>query len=272
MGTSSWVLPIFDRVALEHDVVAVFTRAPKPAGRKKVLTPSPVHEWANTNKIPVYTNIGDLEKLAHPDVIVVASYGVILRDWVLNFARLGCINVHPSLLPKYRGPSPMISAIMNGDTGSGVCLMKLSAAVDAGDIFVCEKFPIAPDDVIGTVEKNVGTIAADMVSRYLAAPENYPAHPQVGVPTFTHKVTGDDEWIDWAKTPAQIHNQIRSVGGRTMIKIGDDMMTAKVLETRISNDQTLEIMRLQPAGKNPMTYRDFQNGARGRDIKFLNKQ
>lgn len=271
MGTSSWVLPIFERVANEHTVTAVFTRAPAPVGRKKILTPSPVHEWANGRNISVYTDINELKTLPNPDAIVVASYGVILRDWVLEYARLGCINVHPSLLPKYRGPSPMLTPILNGDTESGVCLIQLAAEIDAGDIFMCEKFPIAPNDTIADVEKTVGNLSANMVSGYLANPEKYPAHAQIGEPTFCRKFTGDDEWIDWNKTSTQIHNQIRSIGGRTRVQIGDDIVTAKILETIVKNDGTLEIIRLQPAGKNPMSYRDFQNGTRGKEIKFLNK-
>ena len=294
MGTSSWVIPIFDRMANEHDVVGVFTRAPKPVGRKQILTQSPVHIWAESHNIPVYTKISDfgflisdLDKKNHNseirnqksiDAIIVASYGVILKDNVLNAARLGCINVHPSLLPAYRGPAPMATSIYNGDTESGICIMQVTAEVDAGDIYMCRKFPIGENDTNADVESRVGNMAAEMLSEFLAAPEKYPPQKQTGEPTFTRKWTGDDELIDWTRTPREIHNQVRAIGGRTKI----NGLDVKILETRINDvgancirptntvgvcDTPLQITRVQPAGKNPMPWRDFVNGQRGK-IEF----
>jgi methionyl-tRNA formyltransferase len=105
MGTPGFVVPIFDKIASGHEVSAVFTRAPKPAGRKQIITKSPVHEWAESRGIPVHTSIREFDSpqspAPGPDFIIVAAYGVILRDNVLNAAP--CINIHPSDLPKYRG-------------------------------------------------------------------------------------------------------------------------------------------------------------------------
>ena len=266
MGTSSWVIPVFDRVAGEHDIAAVFTRAPKPTGRKQILTKSPVHIWAEQRGIPVYTSTKDFDNvndnIQSLDAIVVASYGVILRDNVLNAARLGCINIHPSLLPKYRGPAPIVTAVLNGDTQSGVCIMKVTADVDAGDVFMCRPFAIGENDNNADVEKLVGEMSTDMLSEFLAAPEKYPARPQVGTPTFTRKFTGDDEIIDWSRSPRVIHNLVRAIGGRTKI----NGMDVKILETKISANQ-LEIIRVKPAGKKTMPWRDFVNGQRGK-IEF----
>lgn len=269
MGTSWWVIPVFDRIALDHDVVAVFTRAPKPAGRKKIITKSPVHVWAESHGIPVYTNINDLtnpeNNIAQPDFIIVASYGVILKQPALEFAKRGIINIHPSLLPLYRGPSPMLTSIYNGDSESGVCLMNMVAAVDAGDIYMCRKFDIGENDTIGVVEEKVGKIAADMIVDYFKDPLSYPARQQSGAPSFSRKFTGQDEVIDWKRNAFDIHNQVRSIGGRTKIN-GHDV---KILETRLSDSNGgtpacgLEILRVQPAGKNPMSWRDFLNGVRG---------
>jgi len=265
MGTSSWVIPIFDRAADEHEIVAVFSRAPKPAGRKKVLTRSPVHEWAEKRRLKVLTSIKDFNandyRLMTIDYIVVASYGVILKDNVLNFAPT--INIHPSDLPKYRGAAPMSTAIYNGDTESAVCLMQVSAEVDAGDVFMRQKFMIGENDTIIDVEKHVGEISADMLSEYLRDPAKYPPVSQVGTPTFTRKWTGDDEIIDWSRSPREIHNQVRAIGGRTKIN-GIDV---KILETKMNGNQ-LEILRIQPAGKNPMDWKSFVNGQRGAEIKF----
>ena len=121
MGTNDFVVPIFDALRERHEIVSVFTRAPKPTGRKHVLTPSPVHVWAEKHNIPVHHKIREYEN-AGADFVVVISYGVIVPDDIL--ARGNFINIHPSHLPKYRGPSPIRTAIKNGDNMSAVCLMK----------------------------------------------------------------------------------------------------------------------------------------------------
>ena len=263
MGSPQFVVPIFDKIASRHEIVAVFTRAPKPVGRKQILTKTPVHIWAENKNIPVHTSIKDFQTLGPVlktvDYTVVASYGVILKDDVLNAAP--CINIHPSLLPKYRGPSPITSAIMNGDTESGVCLMQVAPEVDSGDIFMCNGFSIGENETTLDIENKVSEIASDMVLRFLESPEKYPAKPQMGTPTFTEKVT--DNKIDWAKTPQQNHNQIRAIGGWTTI----NGIITKVLETRIENGE-LKITKLQPSGKKPMTWKEFINGQHGKcDIK-----
>ena len=254
---------MFERMHAEHEIVAVFTRAPKPAGRKKILTPSPVHQWADEKGLRVFTNINSIYETrnAKCDFIVVASYGVILKDEVLAMAPT--INIHPSDLPIYRGPSPMTTAIYNGDTDSAVCLMKVVSKVDAGDVYMRVPFAIGENDTNEMVELRAAEIGADMLSKFLASPEKHPKKPQIGEPTFTRKWTGADEIIDWSRTPKQIHDQVRAIGGRTKIS-GID---CKIIETRITNNE-LEILRLQPAGKNPMDWKSFVNGLRGAEIKF----
>ena len=231
MGTNDFVVPIFEAVRLAgHEIVAVFTRAPKPVGRKQVLTPSPVHIWANEHNLKVHTSVKEYDY--NPDMVVVVSYGVILRDNVLNSAPV--INIHPSDLPKYRGPSPIKTALFNGDKESAVCLMRLVAEMDAGDVLMREPFKIGENDTNEIIEKRVSEIGAQMLVEYLNAPEKYNAVAQNGVPTFTRKFTGDDEIIDWARPVFTIHNQIRALGaGRTKIN-GVDV---KILKTRMENDE-----------------------------------
>ena len=261
MGTNDFVVPIFDAVRVAgHEIVAVFTRAPKPVGRKQVLTPSPVNLWANEHGVPVHTSIKEYNY--SPDMVVVVSYGVILRDNVLNSAPV--INIHPSDLPRYRGPSPIRTAIYNGDKQSAVCLMQLVMEMDAGDVYMREPFEIGENDTNEVVEKRVSEIGAKMLTEYLAAPENYKPVAQSGTPTFTRKFTGDDEIIDWSRDAVAIHNQIRALGaGRTKI----NGMDVKILETRIENGE-LKIIRIQPAGKKPMDWKSFVNGMRGAEIKY----
>ena len=247
MGTNDFVVPVFDSLANKHDIIAVFTRAPKPMGRKHILTPSPVNVWADSRGLPVYTSIKEFDTITEkPDKIIVFSYGVILRDNVLGAAP--CINVHPSSLPKYRGPSPIRTAILNGDTNTEVCLMKMVNELDAGDILMRENIEIGENDTNAIMESKVSDVAIKMLDKYLQNPDNYVAVPQTGETVFTRKFTGEDEIIDWKNSPQQIHNQIRALGcGRTKIN-GIDV---KILETQIENNE-LRIVKIQPSGKNPM--------------------
>ena len=261
MGTNDFVVPIFDAVKnAGHEIVAVFTRAPKPVGRKQILTPSPVHTWANEKGLVVHTNINEYNYA--PDMVIVVSYGVILRDNVLNSAPV--INIHPSDLPRYRGPSPIKTALFNGDTESAVCLMKIVPELDAGDVLMRVPFTIGENDTNETIEKRVSEIGGKMLVEYLTAPEKYVAVAQSGVPTYTRKFVGDDEIIDWSRPVCEIHNQIRALGaGRTKIN-GIDV---KILETKMENGK-LNIVRIQPAGKKPMDWKSFLNGLHSETIKM----
>lgn len=262
MGTNSFVVPIFEAIRKSgHEIMAVFTRAPKPVGRKQVLTPSPVHIWANEHNLSVHTNVSEYNYA--PDMVVVISYGVILRDNVLGSAP--CVNLHPSFLPNYRGPSPIRTAIYNGDKKSAVCLMRIVPELDAGDILMCREFDININDTNDSIEHLVSDIGSKMLVEYLSAPDNYTAVPQSGMPTFTRKWVSSDMNIDWSRSPIEIHNQIRALGaGRTRIN-GTDV---KILETRINNEGELEISRIQPSGKKPMDWKSFVNGLRGAEIKY----
>ncbi len=261
MGTNAFVVPIFEAIKnAGHEIMAVFTRAPKPTGRKQVLTPSPVHVWADENGLTLHTNINEYNYT--PDMVVVISYGVILRDNVLGSAPV--INIHPSDLPKYRGASPIRTAIYNGDKVSAVCLMSVTPELDAGDVFMRREFEIGIDDTNDSIEGYVSKIGADMLIEYLKNPSIFPGISQSGDATYTHKWTGADEIIDWSRDARDIHNQIRALGcGRTKIN-GIDV---KILKTKLDNEK-LEVLQLQPAGKKPMDWKSFLNGLRDAEIKF----
>ena len=261
MGTNDFVVPMFEAIRCAgHEIVAVFTRAPKPTGRKQILTPSPIHVWADAHNLTVHTNINEYNYA--PDMVVVVSYGVILRDNVLSSAP--CINIHPSDLPKYRGPSPIKTALYNGDEQSAVCLMRVTSELDAGDVFMRVPFEIGENDTNEIIEKRVSEIGANMLVEYLNAPEKYTAVAQTGDATYTRKFVGDDEIIDWSRDVRDIHNQVRALGaGRTKIN-GIDV---KILETKMENGK-LNIVRIQPAGKKPMDWKSFLNGLHGGEIRM----
>lgn len=260
MGTPDFVVPVFDAVATRHEVIAVFTRAPKPVGRKHIITKSPVHVWAESRGLPIYHKPSEYNFT--PDMVFVAAYGAILHDNVLNSAP--CVNLHPSLLPRYRGPSPIRTAIKNGDTESGVCIMQMTNELDAGDILMCRKFDIDIDDTNETVEEKVSRIGSEMIIEYMDAPEKFMPKPQSGKIVYTAKTGVYDEIIDWKKSPIEIHNLVRAFGaGRTKIN-GIDV---KILKTKMNGDK-MEIVTVQPAGKKPMDWKSFVNGLHGAEIKF----
>ncbi len=261
MGTPEFVVNIFDALADRHNIMAVFTRAPKPVGRKQVLTKSPVHIWAENRNLPVYTNVRDYN--FSPDAVVVVSYGVMLRDNVLGSAP--CVNIHPSALPQYRGPSPIKTAIYNGDVESEVCLMQITPEMDAGEVYMRRAFKICINDTNSDIENQVSDIGSDMLLDYFSAPDKFVPVAQTGTATFTKKWTGADEIIDWNNSAFSIHNQIRALGsGRTKIN-GIDV---KILKTKILDNGDLEILQIQPSGKKPMDWKSFLNGLRGAPIKF----
>ena len=263
MGTNDFVVPVFDDLANKHDIIGVFTRAPKPMGRKHVLTPSPVHVWAEKRGLVVHTSIKEFDGITDkPDMIIVMSYGVILRDNVLNAAK--CVNIHPSSLPKYRGPSPIRTALLNGDDNMDVCLMDMVAEMDAGDVYMRQNIKLDINDTNVDVENKVSNTAIEMLDKYLANPAAFVAVPQNGNPTFTRKFVGDDEIINWNNPSVQIHNQIRALGcGRTKI----NGLDVKILETHFENGE-LQIVKIQPAGKNSMDWKSFVNGLHGAEIKY----
>ena len=261
MGTNEFVVPVFDALSHSHNILAVYTRAPKPVGRKQIMTKSPVHIWADGKNIPVHTSIKEFENTG-AEYIVVMSYGVMLKQNVLDSAK--CINIHPSSLPKYRGPSPIRSAILNGDDNMDVCLMEMVLDMDAGDVLLRKNIKIDENDTNEMVEQKVSFAAIDVLNEYFAEPDKCIPMPQTGTPTITRKFTGDDEIIDWTKDPKQIHNLVRALGaGRTKI----NGMDVKILETKIK-DGKLEIIKIQPAGKKPMDWKSFVNGLRGAEIEF----
>ncbi len=261
MGTNEFVVPVFDALSKTHQILSVFTRAPKPAGRKQILTKSPVHLWAEKSGIPVHTSIREFEN-GDADFVVVMSYGVILKDDVLASGNF--INIHPSDLPKYRGPSPIRATLKNGDEKSAVCLIKIVHDLDAGDIYMRVPFDVDINDTNETVEAKTGKIAIKMLNEFLSDPEKYKPMAQVGTPIITHKFSSADTVIDWNKSPMEIHNLIRAYGaGRTKIN-GTDV---KILKTTIENDN-LKILEIQPAGKKPMDWKSFVNGLRGAEVKY----
>ncbi|KDB57181.1 methionyl-tRNA formyltransferase [Anaplasma phagocytophilum] len=176
MGSSEFSLPAFEALvsADSYDVVAVYTKVPKPAGRGYALTKTPVHICAEGKGIPVRSPVslraeGEESIMAEyaPDVIVVVSYGLMLPKWTLTASRMGCVNIHPSLLPRWRGAAPMQHAILSGDTVTGVTIMQINEFMDAGDIYLQEVTEIGEKENILDLSRRLSVMGSRMLLKVL---------------------------------------------------------------------------------------------------------
>ncbi len=222
MGTPEFAVPtLIEIVGQGHEVVAVYTRAPKPAGRGQAERKSPVHLAAEGFGIPVFTprtlrdDAAQLVFAGHgADVAVVVAYGLILPKPILDAPRLGCLNLHGSLLPRWRGAAPIQRAVLAGDTRTGVCVMAMEEGLDTGAVAMREEIPIGPDTTAGEVHDQMMRVGADLMARALAALERgsleFTPQGEEGV-TYAAKIDKAEARIDWSRSAPEVHNLIRGL-------------------------------------------------------------
>ena len=222
MGTPEFAVPtLTEIVSSGHDVVAVYTRAPKPAGRGQAERKSPVHLAAEGFGIPVFTprslkQAPEQEAFAalDADLGVVVAYGLILPKAILEAPRMGCLNLHGSLLPRWRGAAPIQRAVMAGDKRTGVMVMQMDEGLDTGAVCLIEEMPIGPDMTSGELHDRMMLVGADLMGRALPALERGSLHftPQLeeGV-TYAAKIDKAEARIDWSRPAAEVHNLIRGL-------------------------------------------------------------
>ena len=222
MGTPAFAAPVLSElVAAGHDVAAVYTRAPQPSGRGHKLTLSPVHQLADDIGLEVHTpknfkpkEVVEAFRALDPDVAIVAAYGLILPQSLLDAPRYGCLNLHASLLPRWRGAAPIQRAIMAGDAVTGVQVMRMEAGLDTGPVLLSETVKIAPDETAGTLHDKLAPVAAGLAPRALAALARgalvETPQSQEGV-TYAHKVSPAEARIDWARPAREIDLHIRGL-------------------------------------------------------------
>ena len=222
MGTPDFAVPtLTEIVSAGHEVVAVYTRAPKPAGRGQAERKSPVHEVADGFGIPVMTPKtlrNEAEQIAFAafdaDVAVVVAYGLILPKPILDAPRLGCLNLHGSLLPRWRGAAPMQRAVLAGDKRTGVMVMQMDEGLDTGPVALVDEMPIGPDMTIGELHDRMMLVGADLMGRALAALERgsltFTPQSEDGV-TYASKIDKAEARIDWTKPAQEVHNLIRGM-------------------------------------------------------------
>lgn len=215
--------PAFAAVALAalldagHEVALVLTQPDRPAGRGMALQASPVKQLALARGIPVFQPLTLKEAAAQEvvravgaELMVVAAYGLILPQAVLDMPRLGCLNIHASLLPRWRGAAPIQRAILAGDTETGVCIMQMEAGLDTGPVLLSEALPIAADDTAATLHDTLAALGGHLIVAALARlPLPAAAQPETGV-TYAAKIEKAESAIDWARPAAEIDRHIRA--------------------------------------------------------------
>lgn len=201
-----------------HRVALVYTQPDRPAGRGRKLSKSPVRQIAEAAGVEVRTPTrltAEAETLKDVDALVVASYGLFLPHAVLDAPHHGCLNVHPSLLPRWRGAAPVERAIMAGDAQTGVSIMRVTAQLDAGPVYRQRALPIDESASGTTVTAALAELGAEALLEVLAALPDLPAEQQdEGRATYAHKLTAEDARIDWQRPAAHIARQVRALSGR----------------------------------------------------------
>ena len=296
MGTPDFAVPtLLEIIGQGHEVAAVYTQPPRPAGRGLSQRPSPVHDKAQAFGIPVHCprTLRDPATQADfadhgADVAVVVAYGLILPRPILDAPRAGCLNVHASLLPRWRGAAPIQRAIMAGDTETGVMIMRMEEGLDTGPICMAERVPIAPQDNAQDLALRLAPLGADLAVRALAAAERgaltCTPQPQDGV-TYAAKIDKGETRLDWRRPAADIANHIRGLvpfpGAWCEMHLGKGPERVKILRATVRNgsgepgtvlsgegllvacgSDAVQIGLLQRPGKAPVTAADFLRGAR----------
>lgn len=285
MGTPDFSVPVLEALAAKHDVVAVYTQPPRPAGRGKADRPSPVHAKALELGIEVRHPV----KLRDPadqaafaaldaDVAVVVAYGLILPQVVLDAPKFGCLNIHASLLPRWRGAAPIHRAIMAGDQETGICIMQMEAGLDTGPVLLREALTIGAEEITSELHDRLKDMGARMILAALdRLPELTPqVQPEAGV-TYAAKIDKAEARVDFTKPAVEVDRLIRGLSPFPGAWCEVNGERVKLLRSRLADGQgeagqvlsgftiacgegAVEILQAQREGKKPMAAGDVLKG------------
>ncbi len=295
LGTPQFAVPSLEQlIASRHRLVGVVTQPDRPRGRGQKVTDAPVKMTAVQRGIPVFQparlrdpGVAETLQTWAPDLGVVAAYGKIIPEEMLNLPRLGMINVHASLLPKYRGAAPVQRAVMAGDAETGITIMRMVKALDAGGMFARATRPIDPNETSDAVERDLAEIGAKLLLRVIddmvagiAAEE-----PQDdSLSTYASKITKDEGLVDWARSALEIHNRVRGLYPWPHAYSYLDNERVILLRSQVESRQTSEppgtvvdsssgvlrvatgyggclgVTEMQPEGRRAMPARDYLAG------------
>ena len=285
-GTPDVSVPVLEAlVAAGHEIAAVYCQPPRPAGRGKKDRPTPVHLRAEALGLEVRhpTSLRNAEAQADfaalgADVAVVVAYGLILPQAVLDAPRLGCLNIHASLLPRWRGAAPIHRAIMAGDAETGICIMQMDAGLDTGPVLLREATAIGVEETTGELHDRLSEMGARLIVEALARLPELTPHPQPdeGV-TYAAKIDKAEARIDWTRPAVEVDRLIRGlspfpgawceVAGERVKLLASRVVPGEAAPGSILRDFTVacgsgavEVTRLQRAGKRPMDSAQALNG------------
>jgi len=295
MGTPDFSVPILTRLHEEgYDILAVVTQPDRPVGRKKVLTPTPVKKEALRLGLPVIQpeklkgsqQLDDILNLK-PDIIITAAFGQLLPKELLDAPKFGCLNVHASLLPAYRGGAPIHQAVIDGQDETGVTIMYMAEKLDAGDIISQKAIAIEQTDTTGILFEKLSVVGRDLLSETLPtilSGNNARIVQDEALVTFARNISREQERIDWNQSAQDIYNQVRGLNpwpvayttfqqqtmkiwwGQPSQRSGNQVVgTVLDLEgdriiVQTGNEQAFEITELQPAGKKKMSAEEYLRG------------
>ena len=285
MGTPDFSVPILQALAAQHEIVAVYSQPPRPAGRGKAERKSPVQQCAEALGLPVRHPVSlrtqsaaeDFAQL-QCDVAVVVAYGLILPPSILQAPKRGCLNIHASLLPRWRGAAPIHRAILAGDAETGICIMQMDEGLDTGAVLLRQATPIRAEETTADLHDRLSTMGADLILQALDRLPDLPLQPQSaeGV-TYAAKIDKAEARIDWTLPAEHVDRQIRGLspfpGAWTMV--GDERL--KLLRSRLAQGAgaagqvlhgmtiacgsgAVEITEAQREGKRPASATDLLRG------------
>jgi methionyl-tRNA formyltransferase len=292
MGTPDFAVPTLSALAGGGEIVAVYTRAPKSAGRGLTARRSPVDEVAERLRLPVHhpaslkgEAAAEAFRALKPDVAVVVAYGLLLPKPILSAPHFGCLNIHASLLPRWRGAAPIARAIMAGDAETGVSIMRVEERLDTGPVALVERVPIAADVTAGDLHDQLAKRGADLMARALAALArgalDFKPQPEAGA-TYANKIDKGETRIDWARPWKAVHDHIRGLspfpGAWFEIAHGSERLRVRalrstrgegaglpgtVLDDRLTvacGEGAVRLTQVQRAGAKAMTAEEFLRG------------
>ena len=290
MGTPDFAVPPLQKlIDAGHQIIAVYTKEPKPAGQHLCMKYSPVYQLAKKYNLPIYTpktfkNPEAVETFQHldADLGIVCAYGLILPQVILDAPKMGCWNIHASLLPRWRGAAPIQRAIEAGDTESGITIMKMDAGIDTGDILLQNKVDITPEMTGGQLHDILSDMGADLLLKTIETQPAPKKQPEEGI--YAKKLSDEDMYLNWNMPATQVYNAIRAFapypGKRVHLGTIDPQNQIKIYRAEIVNidhyaqpgtalddklliacaQNAIRIQELQRAGKAKQLAHDFLNG------------
>lgn len=293
-GSDEFGIPCLEELKRNYKIVGIVTSPDKPKGRGMKLSPTPVKEWAIRNNIDVYQpsklegEFCEFLKGKEIDLLILISYGKILPKEILKIPKFAPLNLHPSLLPKYRGAAPIEWALINGEKETGITVIKMDEKIDEGEIVVQRKVEIKRTDDIFTLKKRLMEISPSVLLEGISAiKEGKPTKPQKGTPSFARKLKKEDGLIKWEKSAEEIYNLVRGIAewptaytflptkkGKKYLRIfsvevsegkgkpGEVINTGKDFIEVACGKGSIKLKRVQMEGKKILDVEEFLRGTR----------